>query len=185
VSNATLLIIVLVAVVIVVALVVFFVYRRRQQQQQERQERARQEYGPEFERIAQERGSEREAEQELRERRERIQSEVQPLSEESRERYEEQWRQVEQTFVDDPEASLDDADRVVAEMLAERNFPADSRQEASEGVGAVHPGVVEDFREAQQVRQESITGSGGGADLDKMRRAIQKYRSVYERLREY
>jgi FtsZ-interacting cell division protein ZipA len=180
VSNATLLIIVLVAVAIVVSLVVFLVYRRRQQ---ERQESARQEYGPEFERVAQERGSEREAEQELRERREKIESEVQPLSEESRERYDEQWRQVEQTFVDDPKASLDDADRVVAEMLAERNFPTDSRQEANESIGAVHPGVVEDFREAQQVRQESITDSEGGADLDKMRQAIQKYRSVYERLR--
>ncbi len=183
-SNATLLIIVLVVVAIVLALVVFFVYRRRQQQQ-ERQERARQEYGPEFERIAQERGSEREAEQELRERRERIESEVQPLSEESRRRYDEQWRQVEQSFVDDPGASLDDADRVVAEMLAERNFPADSRQEASEGIGAVHPGVVHDFREAQQVRQETTTDSQGGVDLDRMRQAIQKYRSVYERLREY
>ncbi len=182
-SNMTLLIIVLIVVAIMLALVVLFVYRRRQQQQ-ERQERARQEYGPEFERLAQERGSEREAEQELRERRERIESEVQPLSEESRERYDEQWRQVEQTFVDDPKASLDDADRVVAEMLAERNFPTDSRQEASESIGAVHPGVVEDFREAQQVRQESITDSEGGADLDRMRRAIQKYRSAYERLRE-
>jgi type II secretory pathway pseudopilin PulG len=181
VSNATLLIVVLVAVAIVVALVVFFVYRRRQQQ---RQERARQEYGPEFERLAEERGSEREAEQELRERRERIESEVQPLSEESRRRYDEQWRQVEQTFVDDPGASLDDADRVVAEMLAERNFPASSRQEASEGIGAVHPRVVEDFEEAQQVRQEATTDSQGGVDLDRMRQAIQKYRSVYERLRE-
>ncbi len=182
-SNAALLIIILIAVV--VALVVFFVYRRRQQQQQqERQEQARQDYGPEFERLAQERGSEQEAEQELRERREKIESETHPLSEETRERYDEQWRQVEQTFVDDPKASLDDADRVVAEMLAERNFPTDSRQEASEGIGAVHPGVVEDFREAQQVRQESVTDSGGGADLDKMRQAIQKYRSVYEQLRE-
>lgn len=182
-SNATLLIIVLIAVVVVVALVVFFLYRRRQQQQ-ERQEQARQDYGPEFERLAQERGSEREAEQELRERRERIESETQTLSQESRERYDEQWRQVEQTFVDDPKASLDDADRVVAEMLTERNFPTDSRQEASEGIGAVHPGVVEDFKEAQKVRQESLTDSGSEADLDKMRQAIQKYRSVYQQLRE-
>jgi hypothetical protein len=180
-----LLMIVLIAVVVVVALVVFFLYRRRQQQQQQEQlEQARQDYGPEFERLAQERGSEREAEQELRERRERIESETKTLSQESRERYDEQWRQVEQTFVDDPKASLDDADRVVAEMLAERNFPTDSRQEASEGIGAVHPGVVEDFKEAQQVRQESVTDSGGEADLDKMRQAIQKYRSVYQQLRE-
>ncbi len=178
--DVTLLVIVLIVIaVIVVALVAFFVYRRRQR----RQARAREEYGPEYERVVEERGSEREAEQELRERRERVESDIQPLSEESQRRYDEQWQQVERTFVDDPAASLDDADRVVAEILTERNFPVDSRQEAGKGVGVMHPGVVEDFREAQQIHQDA-TRSQGEADLEKMRQAIQKYRSVYERLME-
>ncbi len=178
--DVTLLVIVLIVIaVIVVALVAFFVYRQRQR----RQARAREEYGPEYERVVEERGSEREAEQELRERRERVESEIQPLSEESRRRYDEQWQQVERTFVDNPAASLDDADRVVVEILTERNFPADSRQEASKGVGVMYSGVVEDFREAQQTHRDA-TGSEGGADLEKMRQAIQKYRSVYRRLME-
>ncbi len=185
-SNTTLLVIVLVAVAVVaVLLVAFFVYRRRrgQRQQQERQEQARQEYGSEYERLVEERGSEEEAERELRERRERVEGEVRPLSEESRKRYDERWQRVERTFVDDPGSSLDEADRVVEEILVECNFPTDSRQEASEGVGAMHPRVVEDFREAQRIHQ-SATGSQGGADLEEMRLAIQRYRSVYERLTE-
>jgi FtsZ-interacting cell division protein ZipA len=174
--DVTVLVIVLIVIaLIIVGLVAFFVYRRR------RQARAREEYGPEYERMVEERGSEREAEQELRKRRERVESEIQPLSEESRRRYDVQWQQVERTFVDDPAASLDDADRVVAEILTERNFPADSRQEASEGVGVMYSGVVEDFREAQQIHQDA-TRSQGEADLDQMRQAIQKYRSVYEQL---
>ena len=182
-SDVTLLIIVLIVVVIVVAaLVAFFVYRRRQEQQ-ERQERARQEYGPEYERAVQEHGSELEAERELRERRERIESEILPLSEESRRQYDEQWRRVEQTFVDDPMASLDYANRVVTEIMAERNFPTDSQEEVSKGVGVMYPGVVEDFREAQQTHRDA-TGSEGETDLEKMRQAIQKYRSVYRRLME-
>ena len=48
---------------------------------------------------------------------------------------------VERTFVDDPWASLEEADRVVADILAECNFPTDSRQEASKGVGVMHPQV--------------------------------------------
>ena len=180
-SDTTLLVIILVAVVVVIALaVIFFVYRRRRGQQ-ERQERARQEYGPEYERMVQERGSEQEAERELRERREKVESEIQPLSDESRRRYEERWSLVERTFVDDPVSSLDNADRVVEEILVERNFPTDSRREASEGVGVMHPGVVEDFREAQRVHRDAV-GSQSRGDLDEMRQAIQKYRSVYERL---
>jgi cytoskeletal protein RodZ len=117
--NTTLLIVIVVVVVVVVAaLVAFFVFRRGQQRG--RQEAARQEYGPEYERTVEERGSEREAEQELRERRERVESEVRPLSEESKKRYTERWRRVEQTFVDDPTASLNDADRVVSDILEER-----------------------------------------------------------------
>jgi type II secretory pathway pseudopilin PulG len=181
VSNVTLVIIVVVAVVIVVAALVAFFVSRGRRQQQERQERAREQYGPEYERTVQERGSEREAEKELRERRERLEDEVRPLSEESRKRYDERWQGVERTFVDDPWASLEEADRVVADILAERNFPTDSRQEASRGVGVMHPQVVEDFREAQRVHRDA-TGSEGEADLEEMRRAIQMYRSVYERL---
>lgn len=178
-SVAVLIIVLVVAVIIIAALVIFSVSRQRRG----RQERAREEYGSEYERAVEEHGSEREAEKDLRERRERMEGEVQPLSEESRRRYDEQWRRVEQTFVDDPAASLDDADRVVAEILTERNFPVDSRQEASKGIGVMHPGVVEDFREAQRIRQDAVS-SRGEADLERMRQAIQKYRSVYERLTE-
>jgi type II secretory pathway pseudopilin PulG len=179
-SNTTLLVIVIAVLVVIALIVAFFVFRRRRGQQ-ERQERARQEYGPEYERMVQERGSEQEAERELRERREKVESEIQPLSDESRRRYEERWSLVQRTFVDDPVSSLDDADRVVEEILVERNFPTSSRREASEGVGVMHPGVVEDFREAQRIHRDAV-GAQSGGDLDEMRQAIQKYRSVYERL---
>ena len=179
--NTTALTVIIVIAVIIIVLIAFFVFR--QGRQRRRQERAREEYGSEFERVAEERGSEREAEQELRERRERMEGEIQPLSEESRRRYDEQWQQVERTFVDDPRKALDDADRVVAEILTERNFPTDTRQEASEGLGVMHPGVVEDFREAQRTYQDAAGAEGEGG-LEKMRQAIQKYRSVYERVRE-
>lgn len=180
-------IVIAVVVVVVIALVALLVARKRRQQQ-ERQEEARREYGPEYERTVEERGSEKEAESELRERRERMESEIRPLPEESRRRYAEQWEEVERTFVDDPAGALDGADRVVAEIMAERNFPTESREEASKGLGVMHSDVVEDFRAAQRVHQDAVGSSNGGSsdsggeDLEKMREAIQEYRSVYERL---
>lgn len=171
-----------VVAVLVVALVVFLIVRRSRRR---RLEMAREEYGPEYQRLAEERGSEERAEKELRERRGKVEDRVRPLPDESRERFDEEWRvQVEQTFINDPTAALDEADRVIERVLVERNFPVDSRREASEGLGATYPGVAEDFREAQKIHQESTSREGGGADLEQMRRAIQKYRSVYERLTE-
>ena len=136
--------IVLIAVAVVAVLLgAFFIFvDGGAREQQERQEQACQEYGSEYERLVEERGSDREAEQELRERRERVEGDVRPLSEESLRGYEERWMRVERTFVDDPGSALDEADRVVEEILVERNFPTDSRQEASEGVGVMHPGVA-------------------------------------------
>lgn len=187
--NGTVIAVIVVAVVVVVIAVVALLMARKRRQQQERQEEARREYGPEYERAVEERGSEKEAESELRERRERMESEIQPLPEESRRRYAEQWEEVERTFVDDPAGALDGADRVVAEIMAERNFPTESREEASKGLGVMHSDVVEDFREAQRVHQEAVGASDGGGSndsggegLEKMREAIQEYRSVYERL---
>lgn len=194
--NGTIIAIIVIAVVVVViaAVAIALVFRKRREQR-ERQEEARQEYGPEYERAREEQGSDKKAESELRERREKVESEIQPLSEESRQKYAEEWEKVERTFVDDPSGALDGADRVVAEIMSERNFPTESREEASKGLGVMHSDLVEDFREAQRVHQEATgssdgegsdgegsNGGSGGNDLEKMREAIQKYRSVYERL---
>lgn len=180
-NNTTLLVTLLVvATLLIIAVVVALAVRRSRKR---RLATAREEYGPEYERLAEERGSEEQAEKELRQRRQKVENEVKPLPDESRERYDEEWRiNVEQTFVNDPAASLDEADRVIERILVERNFPVGSRQEAKEGVGVMHPGVVEDFREAQKIHQESSSREGSGADLEQMRRAIQKYRSVFDRL---
>lgn len=186
-------VIVAVVVVVLIALAAFFLSRRQQQQ---RQESARQEYGTEYDRTAEELGSERKAEKELRNERERVDSEVQSLSEESRENYESRWQEVERTFVDDPVSSLDSADQVVQDIMRERNFPAGSRQEATREVGVMHSDVADEFREAQRVHREATGGSEGegeqatdgsggeghGTDSEKMRQALQKYRDVYERL---
>lgn len=190
--SGTVITIIVVAVVVVVILAAAgtFLGSRRQSQ---RQEEAREEYGPEYERAVEEQGSERKAEKDLRRRREQVESDVQPLSDESRSRYSEQWDEVERSFVDDPVASLEEADGVVRDILEERNFPTDSRDEAARGVGVMHSDVVEDYREAQRTHQaatkeaeqrssENGETEEGGADSETMRQAIQRYRSVYERL---
>lgn len=193
----TTIIVVAVVVVVILAIAGAFLGTRRQSQ---RQDEAREEYGPEYERAVEEHGSERKAEKDLRQRREQVESDVQPLSDESRDRYSERWDEVERSFVDDPVASLEEADRVVRDILEERNFPTDSRDEAARGVGVMHSDVVEDYREAQRTHQAATREAEsshddrereedrdrergeGGADSERMRQAIQKYRSVYERL---
>ena len=186
-------------VVVIVLLIIYFASRRRQTQRgEEQRERTREEFGSEYERTAEERGSEEEAEKELRQRRGRVERQVEPLSDESRQRYEERWREVEGIFVENPERSIELADRTVADLLEERNFVADSSQsedETERGLGAMHPEVADDYREARRARAGVVArsargpedSSGEAADekgTEELRQAIRRYRTVYERLME-
>ena len=192
-STTTLIVVIVVVVVVVFLLALYFASRRRASQRSEEQrERSREEFGPEYERMARERGSEEEAERELRERRGRVERRVEPLSEESRGRYEERWGEVERVFVDNPERSIEMADRTVSDILDERNFVFDvgqSEEETEQGLAAMHPDIADDYREARRIRAEVVARSAGRVEEDsdeesteELRQAIRKYRAVYERL---
>ena len=188
--------VILAAVVLIVLLIAFLVSRRsRARRQEERRERTREEFGSEYERTAEKHGSEEDAERELRERRGRVERQVQPLPSESRGRYEEQWGEVERVFVENPERSIEMADRTVMDILNERNFIADSSQsdeETERGLAVMHPDVADDYREARRIRADVVArGAGRSSDegsneetTEELRQAIRKYRAVYERLME-
>jgi type II secretory pathway pseudopilin PulG len=193
VGTTTLIVIIVVIVIVVSLLALFFASRRRAAQRSEEQrERSREEFGSEYERVAQERGSEEEAERELRERRGRVERRVEPLSEESRGRYEEQWGEVERVFVDNPERSIEMADRTVSDILDERNFVSkagQSEEETEQGLAAMHPDIADDYREARRIRADVVARSAGRGEegsneesTEELRQAIRKYRAVYERL---
>ena len=135
----------------------------REQRSEQQRERTREEFGSEYERTAEARGSEEEAERELRERRGRVERQVEPLSEESRGRYEERWGEVERVFVDNPSRSIELADRTVMEILEERNFVSDQSQsdeETERSLAVMHPDVADDYREARRIRADVVAGVG-------------------------
>lgn len=190
-STVTLVIVIAVVVVLALLLAGFLASRRsRTRRKEEQRERSREEFGSEYEREARERGSEEEAEKELRQRRGAVEKRAEPLSEESRGRYEEQWGEVERVFVDNPARSVEMSDRVVSDVLRERNF-ADAAQgddETERNLAAAHPDVADDYREARRIRAEAVSRSAGGAEGDdatesteNLRQAIRKYRTVYGR----
>jgi FtsZ-interacting cell division protein ZipA len=191
--SSTILIIIVVAVIVLLLLAVYFSMRRSRAQRSERQrERTREEFGSEYERTAEARGSEEEAERELRERRGRVERQVEPLSEESRGRYEERWDEVERVFVDNPSRSIELADRTVMEVLEERNFisdPSQSDEDTERSLAVMHPDVADDYREARRIRADVVAGVGRFSEesseeetTEELRQGIQRYRVVYRRI---
>ena len=191
-STTTLIVIAGVVIVVILLLALFFASRRRAAQRSEEQrERSREEFGSEYERTVEERGSEEEAERELRERRGRVERRIEPLSDESRDRFEGQWAEVERVFVDNPERSIEMADRTVSDLLSERRFVSDAGQsdeETEQSLAVMHPDIADDYRDARRIRAEVVARSAGTADeaseesTEELRQAIRRYRAVYERL---
>ena len=92
--------------------------------------------GPEYERAVSEAGGAR-AEARLERIEKRVRKyDIHPLDAAARERYLEQWRVVQARFVDDPNGTVSEADRLLGEVMAARGYPvADFEQQAADPFG--------------------------------------------------
>src|SRR5919202_6985136 len=137
-------------VVVVIALAVALWAAARQR----RSASLRQRFGPEYERTVQSADDRRGAEQELLDRaRRRDKLDIHPLPEAARARYAEQWRSIQERFIDDPAGSVGSAHDLLDQVMAERGYPNRNFEEQADLVSVDHPQVVEDYRAAYAVNQ--------------------------------
>jgi hypothetical protein len=166
-------ILIAVGLLVVIGVAVFAADRKRSRRLQGK-------FGPEYQRTVAEHGGRREAESELREReQERDQLTIRPLSERSRERYHEQWEQVQSAFVDNPSGAVSQADRLVTEVLRERGYPVDDFERQAAIVSVDHPDVVSNYREAHTIYTSFERGDASTEDL---RQAMTHYRALFDEL---
>jgi hypothetical protein len=165
-----------VAAVIVVAVLVWRMNARRRTAQ------LRERFGPEYDHTVEQASTRRGAEVELRAREaRRDQLDIRPLAPSSRERYAQEWTQVQSRFVDDPVAAVSAADTLVTSVMRERGYPMDGFEQRAADVSVDHPDVVENYRSAHRVSDLSARGEATTEDL---RQAMQHYRSLFDDLLE-
>ena len=170
-----LIVLIIVAVVVLVVLATMLIRRRRT-------ERLRQQFGPEYERTVAERGRARDAESDLEARqRRRAEFDIRPLPRDAQVRYGNAWQDVQKQFVDRPHDALQEANRLVIEVMNARGYPmADFEQRAAD-VSVDHPTVVKDYRAAHEIAEADLAGI---ASTEDMRRAMVHYRSLFGELLE-
>jgi hypothetical protein len=167
---------VVIAAVVVVALVVAaFEWRRMR-----RRRALRGRFGEEYERRLEEADNRRQAERDLADRaRRRDELELRPLSELARDRYEEQWQQLQIRFVDRPQVAVVDADELVTQVMRDRGYPVDDFEARADLVSVDHPGVVENYRSGHGIYMKQLDGNATTEDL---RRAVVSYRALFDEL---
>jgi hypothetical protein len=176
-STTVLVVIVVLVVVAVAALVAVGAMMMRERQ---RSSRLRQQFGPEYQRTLERRGSRSQAEQELAERQERRgKLQVRDLEPASRDAYVARWQATQARFVDYPAEAVAEADRLIAEVMSERGYPVEDFERRADDVSVDHPAVVADYRSAHAISRAS---NEGRADTEDYRIAMVHFRSLFDEL---
>jgi hypothetical protein len=141
--------------------------------------------GPEYDRQVRARGSKRHAKRRLSDaaaRRARF--DIRPLEPAARERYLRRWEAVQTGFVDRPGPALDEADRLVMDVMHERGYPVypvGDFDERAELIAADHPQAVQHYRAAHTARQGHHRHPNL-SDTEHLRQAFMHYRVLFDEL---
>ena len=166
-------VVIAIAVVAVIALVAVGARKRRTAMLRDR-------FGPEYDRVVENRDDRRAAEADLRGREKlRAQFDIKPLPEAARVRFAEEWRDVQENFVEQPAQATTEADALITRVMEERGYPMKDFEAQAELVSVDHPDTVENYRFAHAVRQRSQTQQVSTEDL---REALLRYRSLFDEL---
>jgi hypothetical protein len=164
-------------VIIVLALAVLLAMVARDQL---RRRRLRDRFGPEYERAVEHADSRRDAEHELAQRQRRHQElPLRRLPVDVRDRYADEWLEVQELFVDDPVHAIGEADRLVVAVMADRGYPTEDYDQQLADLSVQHAGTLQDYRTAHEIGERAAAGTATTEDL---RQAVVRYRALFEGL---
>jgi hypothetical protein len=171
--DTRLMVLLVIAFVAIILIVTLLVLRKR------RSDRLKQHFGPEYDRTVKEQGALR-AETVLAEREQRVKKfAIHSLTRDDRERYLQEWTQVQKQFVDDPALAVSDADKLVTEVMASRGYPMGDFEQRAADVSVNYPGVVQNYRSARSI---VVRRSSGQASTEDLRQAMVYFRSLFDEL---
>lgn len=172
-------IVIAVVALVVIGVAAYFVWANR------RTERLKEQFGPEYDRMLDEREDRRVVESELEERRvRRDQLDIRPLDPATRQRYSSQWKDVQARFVDEPGAAVREADELVTTVMRDRGYPMDDFEQRAADISVDHPQVVENYRSAHGVFERTGTTGSTEESTEELRRAFVHHRALFAELLE-
>lgn len=165
------------AVVILVLIVVAWLCIRRRRTATRA---LKQKFGTEYDRAVGEFGSERLAQVKLTDREKRVENlKLRDLSPMERERFSQEWQEVQSRFVDSPRGAVAEADDLVSLLMKTRGYPVSDFDQRAADISVAHPRVVENYRSAHEI---AMRAGKNEATTENLRTAMIHYRSLFEEL---
>jgi len=164
----------IVVVLAIIAAVAWFVYRRQQT------ERLRREFGPEYDRAVRDYGDERRAQAALADREKRVAAlDLHDLTPSERDHFRDEWRAVQAQFVDDPTNAVEQADRLIRDVMAKRGYPVADFDRRAADLSVDYPSIVENYRTAHAI---ALRNQRGQASTEDLRHAMVSDRALFDEL---
>lgn len=162
--------------ILVIAMLAWLYIRKRKKTTAD----LRQRFGPEYERVVRQHGSERKAEAKLADREKRVETfKIRNLDPIERDRFFKQWRSVQSRFVDSPKGAVTEADDLVSSLMKTRGYPVSEFDQRAADISVDHPRAVENYRSAHAI---ALRVGKDQATTEDLRTAMIHYRSLFEEL---
>jgi hypothetical protein len=167
-STGAIIGIIIAVIVVVAAIVVASAELRRA--------RMRRQFGPEYDRLAQELGSKKKADAELTARQRRVEAlNIHELSPDQQASYSGDWTAVQERFVDAPAEAVSAAGTLIWNVMRDRGYPADDRNASMEALTVYHARSLDGYRQTAELQTETAT-------TEELREAMIRYRGLFEDL---
>ena len=173
--NSTLLLVLGIGIFLLVVLAVSLLISRNRHIK-----RLREAFGPEYDKMVEEKGSRRLAHAEMDRKLKHIKSlEIHPLSVADRDHYLNDWVSTQAEFVEEPCKAISDADRLVMEVMQRRGYPLADYEGRVADLAVKEPKLVADYRSA---RDTSVDKEGYVPDTEQLRQSMLCYKDVFKGL---
>jgi hypothetical protein len=87
-----------------------------------------------------------------------------------------EWHATQESFVDDPEGAVLDADRLIRAVMRERGYPVDDFEQRAANLSIDYPALGVAYRDAHDL------AVARGHSTDDLRQAIRHYRLLFKEL---
>lgn len=145
-----------------------------------RSQKLRKKFGREYDYTIEHTGDRRTAEEILKDREKRVVDlDTRSLDRHERDRYHQEWLEIQAGFVDDPSHSISEANRLITEVMIARGFPVSDFEQRAADLSVLYPEFVPNYRNANEIAMRNQRNEASTEDL---RQAIVYYRSLFEEL---
>jgi hypothetical protein len=147
---------------------------------QVRTQRLKRRFGPEYERMLEKAGGQRQAERELSARLDHVKSlPIRSLSKDESERFTRDWRQAQARFVDEPFAALQQANQLIRNVLETRGYEVADFEQRLADLSVNHPQRVQDYRELHDLARAP---ERSGMDTEHLRQVMLQGKALFDEL---